>query len=198
MKVIQLRHSLQLSPNHASVDFLAYIASDPRNWLVCQLEPNVQRPGDNLRVIDIWPTPDQYPTADLDLYFVVVCLDGAVDRARCGENMEVAERFFLELINRATEVSKGNVPDVSFQTSYRDGKLLAYENPQSAVNMLKSLATQCQAINDSTRMPWNKEYHVRAGVGSSVRGAFTALLNARRDEVGLILHSGMSVVWSFV
>lgn len=197
MKVIDLRQS-RWFPEKWWIGYLAYLASTPRNWVERKLEPQVQDRDSQIRVIDVLEPEEgvanAYPTEGLTAYWTILCLDGAPERMKyhtqvCGKAISFARillapaenRFRALIKNLAGELAEK--PSVHVQGNWHDGAILGYETRQSAIEIAKLIGRACEAINLREGLPWDRQFHVRAGIGLSVADAFTALLHAHRDQI---------------
>lgn len=180
-------------------NYLAWLASTPRNWIERRLEPLVQEPGSHVRIIDV-ETPEEagvqngYPTASLDVWWVILCMDGAPERMgyqvkSCRQSLDSArhllapaEARFRSLMT-AELVGGPNQPVVQVLGDWRDGIIVGYETESAARDAISRTSQTLASINDREKLPWNWQFHIRAGLGRSIRDAFTALLRARRGQV---------------
>ncbi len=178
MKEIDLRNrSKSKNPSAWWVDYLAWHASTPRNWIECKLEPPI--------------------TDDLSLWWLIMCLDGAPERMRhatetCGQSLTFAhnelapaEDCFRSLIAaKLDELSPK--PAVSVLGDWRDGMIIGYETCWSAIHLAEHVVDACVALNAAFHLPWTHQFHVRAGIGPTLRQAFGELLGTRRDQLSCI------------
>ncbi|MEX1997514.1 MAG: hypothetical protein WEA04_02440 [Candidatus Andersenbacteria bacterium] len=187
------------------LDYLAYLASTPRNWVERKLEPLTQTPGSRIHVVDV-STPEEegvadgYPTAGLTLWWTILCLDGAPERMRhqieaCGQSRNVAhdmlapaEDQFRSLI--ATAMDELPVkPAAQVLGNWRDGAILGYETRESAIDIVVAVGDACAQLNAALRLPWTWQFHSRASIGPSLRTAFSGLLRAHRDQLSCVIAS---------
>lgn len=209
MREIDLRNwSISKNVRAWWVDYLAYLASTPRNWIECKLEPPTTQPNTHMRVIDLW-TPEElgvangYPTDGLSLWWLIICLDGAPERMRhetqvcqqslftARELLAPAENLFRSLIV-AKQEQLSQKPAVSVLGNWRDGMIIGYEAREPAVDLAIHVAGACAALNADYNLSWIHQYHIRAGIGHSVRQAFSKLLHARRNQLCCTLHGSTS------
>ncbi|MDP3996917.1 MAG: hypothetical protein Q8P73_00220 [bacterium] len=207
MRTIDLRGRSSKQDDHKWwVGYLADMASTPRNLVECCLEPPTTWPKNktHCRVIDLW-TPEElgvadgYPTDGMSLWWLIICLDGAPERMR--DLLEVkrwpyldarallwpAEGRFAFIVS--TEVRcLAVMPSVRVVGDWCDGEILGYteEELASAEAVVVGVHRECVRINTEAGLPWTEQFHVRAGIGSSVRGAFSGLLNAHRDQLCVV------------
>lgn len=193
------------------VDFLAYQASIPRNWIERKLEPLVQKPGSPLRIIDAASPAEEgvangYPTAGMSVWWVIVCMDGAPERMQHQVNVcEQPERVARDILafeeNRFRALIVTTLEHLAVQPlirvfgNWRDGKIVGYETREAATKLVAQLAKRCAELNSAAQLPWNRQFHVRAGMGLSVREAFSGLLGARRDQLCCAVRQGNKSSW---
>lgn len=200
------------------LEYLAYVASTPRNWIECRLEPAAEpSPNSPVRIIDT-KSPEElgvasgYPTAGLSVWWVILCLDGAPERmshemrispeqpASAARNkLGLAEDRFRFFIAAEMDLLPTK-PAVQVLGNWRDGEILGYESQQAANDLIHQVADTCAIVNARERLPWNRQFHVRAGIGRTVRKAFSGLINAQRDQLCCIEYqsqevSGDSIMW---
>lgn len=203
MKEIDLRHHLPMWTDWY-LSYLAYLASTPRNWIEYSLEPLVQEPGSPLRIVDHSTligkeAPSNYPTDGLALWWVIICLDGAPERVHHERhvlkqrNREVLDRLthdedrFRLLVTKNAEVL-GVEPNAHVLGDWRDGEILGYEQLDAALSLASHVAGICSEMNRNEHLPWNHQFHVRAGVGRSLRDAFKSLTQAKRNQLCFTWH----------
>ncbi len=187
MKVIDL--SCSARPNNDwYIDYLAYQASTPRNWIECQLEPN------------------GYPTAGMSIWWVIICLDGAPERMNhqikfCGKPYHATRNILApaeERFRRLTVAEAGVKPTVRVLGNWQDGVIFGYETPAAAIDLVASVTRVCTSINAAEALPWTCQFHVRAGLGMSVGEAFSGLLATYRDQVCWIEHTPQESGWGSI
>ncbi len=201
MKVLDLR-------NHARcngawwVDYLAWLASTPRNWIERKLEPLINHPDARLQIIDV-TTPEEegivagYPTADVSVWWTIMCLDGAPERMKyqiedirqphnVAHTMLAPNEIRFRCLVTAELDHRPVKPAVRVLGDWRDGIIVGYETRESATAAVIHTACACTAVNRAELLPWTEQFHVRAGIGLSLREAFSGLLHARRDELSCV------------
>lgn len=181
------------------LDYLAYHASTPRNAIECQLEPPNPTPGARVRIIDLTPAPAEYPLAGQPAWWVIICLDGAPERmsyqttqrglsvAAARELLGSDESDFRDLIAEAL-AQQPTKPLMTFNGEWVDGTILPYSTREAACDIAIRVAHCCTIVNQIYHLPWTRQHHVRAGIGPSVRNAFSGLLQSRCDQLFVFGH----------
>jgi len=185
--------------------YLAWLASTPRNWIERRLEPPAQEQGSHLRFIDI-ETPEEagvqngYPTDDLQAWWLIVCMDGAPERMHhqmrsCQKSLTDAclflapaeRRFYLvvsaELFRDPSKLVAQVIGD------WRDGVIVGCDHRSFAREAVIRISQTFASINFNEGLPWNWQFHVRAGLGQTVRAAFSGILSAKRDQLVVVSDS---------
>lgn len=175
MKVIDLRN-YQGREGDWVVDYLAWQASIVPNWIECELELL------------------GYPTADMTVWWTIICLDGAPERMshhmkRCQGSYSAArdavspEEDHFRFLIKTQVLCLSAEPVVRVAGNWRDGMIIGYTTRELACDLVARVANACFVTNYAELLLWNQEYHVRAGVGLSMRAAFSVLLSAQRDQL---------------
>lgn len=212
MKTINLRHCAH---DDTGVDFssawphekwwnyyLAWLASTPRNWIERRMEPPRQDTDSGVYIIDI-ETPEEagvqngYPTAGLNVWWAIVCMDGAPERMKhqiesCRLPLEAARNILAPAEDRFRSLVTNdllgvhNQPVVMVLGDWHDGVIVGYETESAARETVIRAIQTCISINHIEGLPWNWQFHTRAGIGLSVRSAFSGLLRSKRDQAHIV------------
>lgn len=196
MKLIDLRHGL-IPNDYWYFDYLAYLASTPRNVIECHLEPQTPHDGHQLRVIDLWK-PDQlvvdgYPTQGIPVWWTIIVLAGAPERmayhlglqrsdlAAARKAVAVAEARFREIVIQKVNAMEVQ-PEVFVLGSWRDGELMGFLHKERALELARRVALRCEEINSSEQLSWEHRFQPRVGIGRSVGAAFCSLIGAHHNQ----------------
>lgn len=182
------------------LNYLAYLASTPNNWVERCL--NGLMNGQNSYNV---PTHEQesflewVQGAGLDMQWTIICLDGAPERMqhqadRLGGSIQSAqlivapaENRFAEFINEAVQ-RVSDEPNERILGNWRDGAIIGNRCQRTARIFVEHLSIKCASVNAEEGLAWDKQFHVRAGVGRTLRDAFVGLLHAKRDEACFVVQ----------
>ncbi len=190
----------RLTSNGCVGDYLAYLASTPRNYVECQIEPPFFDPYSKVHAVDLWSAQELgvdkgYPVLHQVVWWTIICLDGAPERIKhliygCGLNLssaraacDPAESFFRQIILEQADQIQPDPAYTRLNGGWPDGEIFGCLSHTSASELAYRTAHKCAQVNQEGQLPWNCEFHVRAGVGQTMRHAFRGLLTAKRDQL---------------
>ena len=118
----------------------------------------------------------------------MICLDGAPQRLSMQSDkhaVAAAERRFCSIVMRRIG-SYVYSPCLRVDGGWNDGLVYAFEYEYQATNICHHIGTLCHETNKRDNLPWEWQFHPRAGVGRSFYGALNGLLLAWRDELHVV------------
>lgn len=192
MSEFDLRYAV-IPPHEWWCNYLAYLASTPRNYIERYLEPLTQPPGSHPHIIDHGPRPEKAPMAGMSVWSTIICLDGAPERMKyhtrdCRQSYNAvrdvlapAEDRFRSFIATALDQLSAK-PTVRILGNWHDGEIVGFETSDAGIELVVAVADMCAEANTRENLPWTQQFHVRAGIGLSLREAFSGLLHARCNQ----------------
>ncbi|OGY34270.1 MAG: hypothetical protein A3E37_04425 [Candidatus Andersenbacteria bacterium RIFCSPHIGHO2_12_FULL_46_9] len=113
--------------------------------------------------------------------------------------MEPAEKRFAGFIDEVIAIQpEEKEPSVRILGNWRDGAIIGNRCCRTSHIFVEYLSRRCSSVNAKECLPWNAQFHVRAGVGRTLNDAFSGLLHAYRDEAGFVMRDQWDAIVSLV